>query len=498
MHTLNLYRGTVVSCRYAVPRALSGPEARKQLRETFESAIARAVLEHPLLQVGLVGAASRKPAWTRLESIDFRNHVDWKPVEDTADLEPLYQDTIQQHLDTEFTDLEARPGWRIAILHRLPEAESLDVVYSWNHANHDGMGAKIFHQTLLRCLNEVNSGNGQKLVLGFQDRVLTLPASTIAERFTPTQHELVKFSTSTDYVLRGFCKESLPAVLTPKRTTHAAWAPIQTSPYKTPFRTFSLDAEGLGRVLSRCRQHGTTLTGLFHALALVALAAQLDAHEAPGFEGGTALSMRRFLPSKPPSYPWVEPDKTMGNFVSTMGHVFGKEVVASVRRLARDDDNSPLGEDLEEVMWEVAATVRGEIENKIKTGVRNDIVGLIRFVTDWRTQLREMAQKPREHSWIVTNLGVLDGAAPPQPQSEGANGDGEGDSESSSRYWSIDHAEFVLGSEVSAAALLISPIAVKGRDLVVAISWQDCVVETSFGDRFVANVERWIRHLAAI
>ena len=151
-----------MSCRYAVPQALSGPDSRKQLRETFESAIAHAVLEHPLLHVGLIGAPSRKPSWTRLETIDFRNHVEWKPVEDAAELEPLYRDTMQRHLDTEFPDLESRPGWRIAILHQLPEARSLQVIYSWNHTNHDGISAKIFHQAILRRLNEIHSGDDKK------------------------------------------------------------------------------------------------------------------------------------------------------------------------------------------------------------------------------------------------------------------------------------------------------------------------------------------------
>ena len=302
-------------------------------------------------------------------------------------------------------------------------------------------------------------------------------------------------------MVREFFKDSLPTALTPKKPTHAVWAPVHVAPYKTQFRSFSLDAESLGRVLSRCRAHGTTLTGLFQALSFASLAAQLGAHEALAFESGTALSMRRFLPSRPPSHPWVEPDKAIGNFVSMMSHVFGKNIVSRVRGLAHD--GNPLDGELEKVIWEVAATVRGEIESKIKSGIRNDVVGLMRFVTDWRAQLRETTHKLREHSWLVTNLGVLDGtaltaAAEPHEQIQQGNKDEQADSDTSSRNWSIDWAEFIVSADVSSAAIVISPVAVKGGDLVVATSWQDCVLGAGFGDRFVANFERWTRQLAAV
>lgn len=502
MHTLGQYRGTVVSCRYAVPRALWGLECREKLRKTFESAIARTVLEHPLLQVGLIGANSRKPAWTPLESIDFRHHVEWKSVEDVAELEPLYKDVMQHHLDAEFTNLESQPCWRITILHRSAEAESLQVVYSWNHANHDGMGGKIFHQYLLKYLNETSNDDNKKALPFLKDRILKLPAATIAERFPPAQQDVTKFPISADYIFKELW-HARPAILGSDRSTQATWAPIRPSTYKTEFRTFSLNRDDLARVLVGCRAHKTTLTGLFHALCFATLTAQLDKREAPAFVASTALNMRPFLPSRSPAYPWLEPNKTLANLVSSMEHRFGKEIAARMRCLVRDNDASndeaPLDTELKTLIWQVAATVRSEIETRISLGIRNDITGMMKFVSDWRTYVQELSQKPRGDSWRVTNLGVLDGtlgAATPESQRQGQERDRGSRTDIPYGSWSIDHAEFVLSAEMPAVALVVAPIAVKGGDIVVSFSWQDCAIEAAFGERFVANIEKLTRQLA--
>lgn len=481
-HTLGQYIGTVIACRYAIPRALTNPDSQEKLVEVFESAIARTILEHPLLQVGLVGANSKKPAWTQLESVDLRNHVEWDFAENSARFDLLCRSALQFQLDTEFPNLESQPGWRISVLHQR-ESNVLEVIFSFNHANSDGMGGKIFHETLLRRLNETSIDDTLPTL---KDRILKVP--TVVDRFPPTQHQLTKFTMSTEFILRMLWRETLPPAITSKRTTHATWAPIRTSPYKTQFRSFNIDKQSLGHILAACRKHKTTITGLLHALSLTSLASQLEESKARAFEAASALSMRRFLPSQPSSHPWFEPNNTIGNLVSAMPHRFNTKTVAKIRSCIRDGGGSDgsLSEALEATIWEIAAVVRTELEVRLKMGVKNDLTGVMKFVGDWHTQMQEQAQKPRVQSWVVSNLGVLDGG--------GSEGVVEEEKEDG---WSIDQAQFFLSAEVPAAALTVSPIAVKGKDLVVSVSWQDCVMDCAFGERFIANLERWSKQLGS-
>ncbi|KAI3390520.1 hypothetical protein diail_9287, partial [Diaporthe ilicicola] len=64
-----------------------------------------------------------------------------------------------------------------------------------------------------------------------------------------------------------------------------------------------------------------------------------------------------------------------------------------------------------EVVWSVSARVRREIEERLDLGIRNDLLGIMKLVSDWRTQQRGEAKKARYLSWLITNLGVIDRGA---------------------------------------------------------------------------------------
>ncbi|EQB58200.1 hypothetical protein CGLO_01584 [Colletotrichum gloeosporioides Cg-14] len=58
--------------------------------------------------------------------------------------------------------------------------------------------------------------------------------------------------------------------------------------------------------------------------------------------------------------------------------------------------------------------------------------------------------------------------------------------------WSITQSECVMCANVVSAAFGISMTAVKGGDLIINVTWQDCVVGAELGEAFVANLERWL------
>jgi hypothetical protein len=139
--------------------------------------------------------------------------------------------------------------------------------------------------------------------------------------------------------------------------------------------------------------------------------------------------------------------------------------------------------ELQDELWAVSAQIRLEIAGKVEDGLRNDIVGLFQYVTDWKKTMSNMAKRTRQFSWLVTNVGVLKGAA---------------SSDDDQQKWSMDRAQFGLSAEIPAAAIEISPVSVAGKGMCVSADWPDNAVDVAFGERIMADLERWMGQLARL
>jgi hypothetical protein len=174
----------------------------------------------------------------------------------------------------------------------------------------------------------------------------------------------------------------------------------------------------------------------------------------------------------------------MANFVSDVKHYFSAEETAEIRKVLERASPAYYGHELVRAMvWRIATRVRGEIQAKLKKGTRDDIIGLMKFVGDWRETITGQTRKPRPLSWNVSNIGVLEGnACLSEGSYEGA-------------AWKCDRAEFVLGSEVTGAAFNVGVISVRGNGLHVSVSWQACAVDSGIGEQLVSNIESWLKEL---
>jgi hypothetical protein len=63
--------------------------------------------------------------------------------------------------------------------------------------------------------------------------------------------------------------------------------------------------------------------------------------------------------------------------------------------------------------------------------------------------------------------------------------------------WSLRRAELALSAETPSAALSVSVMTVKGREMCVTCSWQDCVVEREVGEGLTRDLERWVNEIGA-
>lgn len=430
----------------------------------FDNAVARTILEHPMLQVGQIDEKSKRPSWVELDSIDLARHVEWIIVASSESFDAVFENTLKVQLDTKWSDIDSRPGFRVTVVRR-EQTTSMDVIFAWYHTHTDGMGARIFHETLLRKLNTPITEDES---LSLENRVLTLPGVT--DRFPPAQEKLAKYPVSPGYTITAAWKEFVTGSANP-----ATWAPVRQKPAMTAIRTFSLDDATLQRVLAACRGKGTTLTGLLNAVALMSFSERLEEGKAKSFSALTARNMRPCTPADKARYPWLEPKGMVGNNIMVINHQFGLKEVARVRGTIQAVASGDRFEALAGTVWSVAARVRGEIRDSVAMGLKNNHVGLMGLVGDWRAFFKDKLGKPRETSWLVTNLGVFDGAETDQA-------------------WGVERARFSLGADVTGPAIHVCAIAVKGGELVVDITWQECAVEVEVGEGVMADLEAWLKY----
>ncbi|POR33525.1 Uncharacterized protein TPAR_06277 [Tolypocladium paradoxum] len=475
LHALDQYAGTGVACHYVVPEHLAAVARRDELQQTLDLAIARTVRQHPVLRVGILREDSRKPAFIELDTVDLGQQVEWHVVGAPQDYDTNSRAILNRLIDGKYSDLETRPSWNIALVRR-DGARTLEVMFVWHHAIADGMSGKIFHETLLQHLNAPKGTDDEALL---KNRVLKVSGS--AHNFPPPMEKMVKYPFSI-----GLAVSTIYNMLKPSKhqETQAMWAPIRAGPCKTELRRITVADSTLQMVLIACRRHKTTLTGLLHGIILVSMASQLLQQQAPGFVGRTPINMRAFTPPSPPEYPKLQPAETMANIVSVTDHEFDVDLVAYVRnQIQRASAETDGRSTLAEVIWSSATTARHEIRKAVDLGVKDNPVGLMCLVPDWREHNKSDAKKPRHLSWVVTNLGVLDGAA---------NVDG---AEKDAGAWSVERASFSTSAQVTGPAIGVCPIAVKGGKLCLDFCWQVGVVDTALGERLASSVEDWLAYL---
>ncbi|CAI6101103.1 unnamed protein product [Clonostachys chloroleuca] len=430
------------------------------------------------------GEDTAKPTFVRLEVLDLRNHIHWKTLDGAVSREKQYLEELQLQLDSRFDNLATQPGWRVIIL---TGAESIEVLYVWNHPHHGGMSGKIFHRQLFQNLNKENFS--KPLAYKLQDDsgslIVNLPESS--EKLPPPPEVLTAFPMTTPFLVKKIWKEVKPYSIFPPTNVHATWAPVKLQPFATPFESFSIDNDTVLKVVASCRRHQTTFTGLFHALVLLSLSSGL--RDMKGFAARTPYDLRHYLPSHTREYPWLVPKESICNYVSVLDHKFHPDLVAKIRAEFSPDRvaaGEPLPADIMHTVWSVAARVRQEIKDRLDSGIVNDMIGIMKFAEDWRPQQESETRKPRYLSWLVTNLGVLEG------------GLGKAETERQRNNWKIRRAQLFLSTEIPSAALSIAVSTIKNGQMDITCVWQDCVVGPDLGANLTNNLNQWLTEIGSL
>ncbi|KAI1360974.1 hypothetical protein F5Y08DRAFT_316070 [Xylaria arbuscula] len=551
---LKFLGGTIVSCRYDIPPPLATADSHDRIVEYVEDALARVVIEHPALRLVAVKADTKRPAWVAVNQLDLAHHVQWVDCSSSSSGDEagdggggdavVSQETlrarIERCLDESYAHVKEGPQWCVVILFKSRGDPFLDIIFDYSHAIGDGMSGKIFHESLLRTLNNASATIATTSTApapALSNHILAIPPT--ARTLEPPVEKAGKFSVSPGFALSTVWKELRPPKLSSTSAAQAHWAPIRATPYRTHFRAFDIPWAALSQIQTACRSHKTTITGLLHALVVVSMATHIPADQATAFASCSPLDLRRHLVDSPEAKRLgFDPRRTIANYVTAMRHKFPADMVGEMRAVAAKGSqnqsrkqNGPVNGDgdgqqhasqdpdaeLVALVWRCAARVRAELLKRVDGGLKNDIASLMGLVPDWRAQHRSDAQKPRPNSFVVTNLGVLDGGESESTTTtptvvtaavkDGKEGEGEDTHDATgpgagsetekdqTENWKITHSTFAISTEVNGAAFQVSPISVKDGAMCVGCSWQDCVVGLELAEVIVADMERWLLFL---
>ncbi|CAI6097303.1 unnamed protein product [Clonostachys chloroleuca] len=467
-HSKDLYCGTSLNCRYSIPPGL--PSGLDTLQARFDRAVARIVLDQPMLQVGVRTESRTRSVFLHVEKVDLANHLGLLEIPDEG-FQNAQDVSIRENVDRKFKELETVPGWRVAIC-KPSLGDFVEVNFVFHHTITDGNGAKVFHELLLKHL--ISPTQPEEL----QGRIIHLRPEN-SQPFPPAMNLLCNFSLSGAFILKQVWQEKRPLPAAMRDTFLAHWAPLKPGPATTRRRTNAADAGTLQRLLKTCREHETTLTALMHAMCLVSLADRLGREEAPGFTGQSALDLRRFAPVTPDG---VLTHELILNIVSVMPHYFDEKYVGKIRDRILGKD--AMMEDTEEMIWGAAKIVRQELKDRLSCGLKNEMIGLLRYVSDWETEKKKRIKRPREYAWLLSNIGVLKG------------GHAEANAASSEpTNWQIEQGQFSLSSEVTGSAFGVSAVGVERGGLCIDVSWQAGIYDDSLGEGLADDIGKWLKEL---
>lgn len=245
MYLLDQYRGTTLSCRYEIPQRFADSQAKLEI--AVKVAVADIIMRHPMLHVSVLNASSKSPSWIQVESLDLTQNIKWVDLMG-RDFENLVKETLSTQLDERFPDLSLKqPGWKITIIRQSgTPSTSMEVLLTWNHPWFDAMGAKVFHEDLIKTLNDhaevheqtTASLNGNILTLPQQAPLLPIPIEVLTD-----------LPVGVKVLAKAFWEDVRPQFLN-RDPTWAAWCPIRSSPYKTQYRAFWVDQASLSTILA--------------------------------------------------------------------------------------------------------------------------------------------------------------------------------------------------------------------------------------------------------
>jgi hypothetical protein len=221
-------------------------------------------------------------------------------------------------------------------------------------------------------------------------------------------------------------------------------------------------ADGVESLLEESKKHSVTLTSILTAALVSALADALP--EAPRFLGMTPYTLRRVTGTSM---------NDMVNQTSAFETSYQADFLDRIRKASNAIERI-------ESLWNTARYFHAQMQDELARCPRDNLVGLLPYVSDYVKYYQKKIGKAREATWELSNLGILRTTQESLPGS-----------------WRLENMTFTQGAQPVGPAFAVNCVSVQGGPLTMAITWQDSVVPGNIIDILVhdfTDLPRLLHH----
>ncbi|KAL8799602.1 MAG: hypothetical protein Q9182_005778 [Xanthomendoza sp. 2 TL-2023] len=415
------------------------------LYNLFCASIIRLLRRHPSLCCYFEGEHTLKPIFRRLKTIQVKDVLQIVSLEQR---QSLAQDLQELH------DLEwpagPKPLWKLVVMRGQPNSSvdsTLHIALVYHHVIGDGLSGLAFHRSLLHEISSIEKDTND---LRRAPETIDTPSST--SLLEPIE-KLVSLPLSWPFLIRQLVQEYAPQWLVGSPSPF--WAglptkPLRECPLRSRVRLISIQTDELQHLLRESKGHRVTLTSLLTAAIVFALAIKLP--EASRFLGVTPYTLRRVTGTAMDE---------MVNQSTVFGTNYPAEMLDRIRgtSTATEHVNS---------LWTAAAYFYAQMQQELTQCPRDNLVGLLPYVSDYVKFYKKKIGRTREATFEVSNLGVFRTSQEPLPSN-----------------WTLEDMTFTQGAQPVGTAFTVNCISVQGGPLTIAITWQDSVINEEVVDAIV-------------
>lgn len=432
-------------------------------------ALEYSIRQHPALSVQVTSSEIAKPYFIKLKSINLDEVIEYVDVPEVGDEQHAWIDdflSVQHSIG--FHD-KKKPLWRVVVLnHRYEDVKvqetligAVDIAFIWHHVIGDGKSGLAVHKSILEGFTSTVCASSYSYLFrrseASQEDGGACSPSIIIEpplnELFPSLEQIFTMPASRSTIfnkwLNGVFGSCLPLHLRSRRNLNAKrWsgAPYHDeTPIKTLIRHITIPASTTSALAKLCRMRGTTITAFLQAFIGRTISRHYD--HMCRLRCATAISMRRFMESD-----LHIGEQEMGLWVSAFHfELDARELSDTYKKKKR--------------FWELARRNRKRISCEIAKRDTDLGIGGLRFIPDFRQNLKAKIGRKRDDSFAVTNLGVFDGRLM-------VNGS-YGKMDERPR---IEKMIFSQSCHVNGSALQFCIMSMMDGQMVICVSWQEGTV----------------------
>ncbi|KAL5386477.1 hypothetical protein DPSP01_004203 [Paraphaeosphaeria sporulosa] len=450
-HHLGYFKNVACAATYTVASAVK----HDVLESLIWGALHKVIARHSMLSAIILNEHKQDSEvyFARLPSIDLRTCVEFLERQSKVavgdrdeELELLLQD---QHRINFREDIGSKPFWRLVILHHPEDQSTFTAVWFFHHALGDGGCGPIFHRTLLSALDMSNPTDAV-------NPIVKIPTTAILPKFEDLHPHPISWA----FFLRAILGSILPSIFAPRAPKLWTGPPViaPTPLPGTRVQLLPISAPTTTNLLKLSRENGTTLQATLECCIATALFSVLPAEAYDKVNASGPISMRSLIRHE--------------------GQPVGDdEFILALAEYTHMHDRTSHPLSSEKFPWEEARAVRSTIQTEVSKQGADNVVSLLRYVSDIHKYFTEKVGQERAVSFELSNLGLI----------KAGTGAGDG--------WTLGRCVFSQSPHITGPPIVCS--AVTGGDgcCVLTFGWLDGVVDDEMARAVVESVEKLIQGL---